>query len=131
MKKLEGIRKAAVVVSVAVGSVLALAGNSTAATVAQPSPLPGVSIEAGPVRALGGVVEDPLAAGGSTQCDSFVNHGKKWTANCKVIRGQAAAWTECSDGTEIKGPFVGVGYWKFGGDCSGHGTVKRWKVLTK
>ncbi|WP_256987440.1 hypothetical protein [Streptomyces sp. BR123] len=107
MKK-QGMRKATLVVSLAVGSVLALAGNSTAAPAAQ-----------------------SLAESGSTKCDSFVNHGKKWTANCKVIRGQAAAWTECSDGTEVKGPFVGVGYWAFGGDCSGHGTVKHWKVLTR
>ncbi|WP_432096982.1 hypothetical protein [Streptomyces sp. bgisy100] len=61
-------------------------------------------------------------------CRDFVNSGKRWKANCRVSSGRSGAYTLCTDGTSIRGPLVGVGYWKFGGDCSGHGKVKRWAV---
>lgn len=69
------------------------------------------------------------AARADVRCDHIVNRGKSWSANCRVVRGQHAAWTKCSDGTQIVGRFVGAGYWRFGGNCSGHGTVRNWSVV--
>jgi hypothetical protein len=61
-------------------------------------------------------------------CDGFVNYGTSWKANCRVDYGRSGSVTVCSDGTRIYGPLVGVGYWVFGGNCSGHGTVSSWAV---
>lgn len=61
-------------------------------------------------------------------CNNFVNYGTRWAADCNVDSGRSGSYTQCSDFTTIYGPLVGVGYWQFGGNCSGHGTVRNWGV---
>ncbi|MFM9611643.1 hypothetical protein DF268_27000 [Streptomyces sp. V2] len=61
-------------------------------------------------------------------CNNFVNHGTWWEADCNVDYGRSGSYTQCSDFTQIWGPLVGVGYWHFVGNCSGHGTVRNWGV---
>ncbi|MET8993603.1 hypothetical protein [Amycolatopsis sp. Hca4] len=49
--------------------------------------------------------------------------GSRWEANVRVDYGRTGAWTHCSDGADIYGPAQGPGYWIFGGNCYGHGTI--------
>jgi hypothetical protein len=94
-----------------VGSV-ALAGTASAATAAPtvhehivfPSP--------------GGVQPDHVSSFVTTYHDS-----NRWTANVRVDSGRSGAVTRCSDGSVRYGPAQGPGYWIFGGNCSGAGTL--------
>lgn len=100
----------------ALGSLFVLAGASSAVAAPQ-STITGSASSAAVVR--------PMHV---SYCNNFVNYGTSWTADCRVDYGKSGAWTECSDGSQIYGPSVGPGYWKFGGNCSGHGTVRNWAV---
>lgn len=53
----------------------------------------------------------------SVVCDSLEVYSTRWGANCRVYSGQARAVTVCTGGRVIYGSWVGVGYWRFGGDC--------------
>ncbi|MBW8486438.1 hypothetical protein [Actinomadura parmotrematis] len=55
--------------------------------------------------------------------DSVWHNAYEWTANVRIDSGSNGAWTECSDGSVHYGPRVGPGYWKFGGNCYGYGTL--------
>ena len=46
-----------------------------------------------------------------------------WNANVRIDYGRSGAWTHCSDGADVYGPAQGPGYWLFGGNCYGHGTI--------
>ena len=47
-----------------------------------------------------------------------------WGADVRITSGEYGAFTTCSGlSTPIYGPLVGPGYWIFGGNCTGHGTL--------
>ncbi|WP_141578634.1 hypothetical protein [Actinomadura sp. WMMA1423] len=46
-----------------------------------------------------------------------------WTANVRIYSGRYGAYTRCSDGSTRYGPLQGPGYWKFGGNCLGAGSL--------
>jgi hypothetical protein len=66
----------------------------------------------------GGVLTDHVQTWVTTHYDS-----DDWTANVRIDYGRSGAWTHCSDGSDIHGPLQGPGYWAFGGNCYGHGTI--------
>ncbi|WP_370969949.1 hypothetical protein [Amycolatopsis sp. cg9] len=66
----------------------------------------------------GGAQADHVQTWVTTHIDS-----DDWTANVRIDYGRSGAWTHCSDGSDIHGPLQGPGYWAFGGNCYGHGTI--------
>ncbi|GAA0315234.1 hypothetical protein ACKI1I_21465 [Streptomyces turgidiscabies] len=122
---------------VAASSLLFAAGTTSAVAAPTGAAEPTSSVRAAePMRLPAGPVKivkgDGSEGGPSVKhvnyCNDFVNYGTRWAANCNVDYGRSGAWTQCSDFTEIRGPLVGPGYWQFGGNCSGHGTVRDWGV---
>jgi hypothetical protein len=55
----------------------------------------------------------------ATTCDSVGYNTWSWWGNCRVTSGHARAVTVCSNQT-IYGSWVGVGYWRFGGNCGSY-----------
>ena len=113
MKNTKFTRIGAVVAgAAAVVGTVALAGTASAATAAPavhehvvfPSP--------------GGVQPDHVSSWVTTYQDS-----NRWAANVRVDSGRSGAVTWCSDGSVRYGPAQGPGYWAFGGNCSGAGTL--------
>ncbi|MER5866370.1 hypothetical protein [Kitasatospora sp. NPDC002040] len=93
---------------------VALAGTASAATPAGPA-----AVSAGSqAAALSGDWTWTI-----TRVDSYV-----WNANVRITAGRHGAYTRCSDGTQLFGPQVGPGYWAFGGECYGHGTLSAFSV---
>ncbi|MCX5265870.1 hypothetical protein [Streptomyces sp. NBC_00199] len=100
-------------------------GPTSSVTTAEP-----MQSSAGSVRIVKGDGGEVPSIKHVNYCNNFVNYGTRWAANCNVDSGRSGAWTQCSDFTEIRGPLVGRGYWQFGGNCSGHGTVRDWGVYS-
>lgn len=46
-----------------------------------------------------------------------------WNASVRIYSGDLGAVTYCSDGSVHYGPTIGPGYWAFGGNCYGYGTL--------
>ncbi|WP_067830855.1 hypothetical protein [Actinomadura kijaniata] len=55
--------------------------------------------------------------------DSIWHNNVAWGANVRVTSGSYGAYTTCSNGRTHRGPRQGPGYWIFGGDCRGIGTL--------
>ena len=99
-----------------VGS-LALAGTASAATSSAATAAP-----AGHEHIVyprpGGIQPDHVSSWVTTYQDS-----NRWEADVRVDSGRSGAVTWCSDGSVRYGPAQGPGYWIFGGNCSGAGTL--------
>lgn len=109
---IETVKRAGAVV-LGAGAVVAM--GLAGAGVASADQLPkGVhSVVAGP-----GAVTGHVQSWETTHLDS-----DDWTANVRIDYGSSGAWTHCSDGADVYGPAQGPGYWLFGGNCYGHGTI--------
>ncbi|MFC0623960.1 hypothetical protein [Kribbella deserti] len=95
-------------------AVTALAGAAFAS-----APAASASTPVAPERISLAQSGGPFTAQGGS-CDSVGDNGYSWWANCRVNSGHARAITTCSDGTTKYGPWQGVGYWRFGGECAPH-----------
>ncbi|RAY13795.1 hypothetical protein DPM19_19275 [Actinomadura craniellae] len=95
-----------------------LAVPAAAAHADGPKPVPQSSSK----RPVGDTVllsKGEKAAPRSFTCDGVGHNDTRWWGNCRVHSGYARAVTQCSNGWRY-GAWVGVGYWRFGGDCHGH-----------
>ncbi|MDF3289755.1 hypothetical protein [Streptomyces silvisoli] len=124
------VAAAALVGTIAMGTAAAVPGHHQATdpnptykpvagrvTVVEPGqPQPHVTLH--PVYKRGAAVPMHVAHWKTTYDD-----GVSWNADVFVDYGQSGAYTKCSDGSVHYGPAVGQGYWAWGGNCNGYGTI--------